>query len=63
MFCRVRFCGKRAKIRKISCVGTFFPSDTCSVCGYPGSDLTLSDREWTCPECGTHYDLYAGTPR
>ncbi|MBQ8072127.1 MAG: transposase [Bacteroidales bacterium] len=34
-------------------VGRFFPSSrTCSVCGYHNPDLTLSDREWTCPECG-----------
>ena len=38
-------------------VGRFFPSSrTCSVCGYRNDGLTLSDREWTCPECGTHHD-------
>jgi putative transposase len=38
-------------------IGRFFPSSrTCSVCGYHNPDLTLSDREWTCPECGTRLD-------
>jgi putative transposase len=34
----------------------FFPSTKlCSECGYKNNDLTLSDREWTCPACGTHH--------
>ena len=38
-------------------VNRFYPSSkTCSVCGYTKRDLTLADREWTCPECGTHHD-------
>jgi len=38
-------------------VDRFYPSSkTCSVCGYVKKDLTLKDREWTCPECGTHHD-------
>lgn len=28
----------------------------CSDCGYPNKDLTLSDRQWTCPHCGSHHD-------
>ena len=31
-------------------------SKTCSVCGYRKADLTLKDREWTCPDCGTTHD-------
>ena len=34
-------------------------TQTCSVCGHvmKGDDrLKLSDREWTCPQCGTHHD-------
>ena len=38
-------------------VGMFEPSSkTCSVCGYRKADLTLKDREWTCPDCGTTHD-------
>ena len=29
---------------------------TCSHCGFKNDALTLSDRSWTCPECGTHHD-------
>ena len=28
----------------------------CSDCGYHNQDLSLSDRQWTCPECGSHHD-------
>ena len=32
----------------------FYPSSkTCSHCGYVKQDLTLKDREWICPSCGT----------
>ena len=35
----------------------FYPSSRlCSVCGYKNNALTLSDREWDCPQCGTHHD-------
>ncbi|MFW5638533.1 MAG: RNA-guided endonuclease TnpB family protein [Methanoculleus sp.] len=27
---------------------------TC--CGYIKQDLVLAEREWTCPDCGTHHD-------
>ncbi len=38
-------------------VNRFFPSSkTCSVCGCINDDLTLSDRMWTCPHCGTVHD-------
>lgn len=29
---------------------------TCSCCGFHNSMLTLSDRSWTCPGCGTQHD-------
>ena len=28
----------------------------CSDCGFHNQDLSLSDRQWTCPECGSHHD-------
>ena len=28
----------------------------CSSCGYDNKNLTLSDREWTCPACNSHHD-------
>ena len=38
-------------------IGRFEPSSkTCSKCGHANSELTLNDREWTCPECGEHHD-------
>jgi len=30
-------------------------SKLCSVCGYVKNDLTLNDRIWTCPVCGTEH--------
>lgn len=33
----------------------FTSSKTCSECGYVKHDLKLSDRKWTCPECGTNH--------
>jgi putative transposase len=38
-------------------IGRFFPSSKmCSVCGYKNDALTLKDREWICPDCGTSHD-------
>lgn len=38
-------------------VDRFYPSSKlCSCCGYKNDELTLKDREWTCPECKTHHD-------
>ena len=28
----------------------------CSHCGYKNENLSLDDRQWTCPECGSHHD-------
>ena len=43
--------------KQVIYIDRFYPSSkTCSVCGYKKEDLKLSDREWTCPNCGTRHD-------
>ena len=43
--------------KQVILVDRFYPSSkTCSCCGYKKQDLKLSDRFWTCPECGEHHD-------
>lgn len=43
--------------KQVILVDRFYPSSkTCSCCGYKKKDLKLSDRFWTCPECGEHHD-------
>ena len=38
-------------------IDRFAPSSkTCGKCGYVYKELNLSERSWTCPECGTHHD-------
>ena len=38
-------------------VDRWYPSSkTCGECGYVYDGLTLSMREWTCPNCGTRHD-------
>jgi putative transposase len=38
-------------------IGRFEPSSkTCSECGYINKELTLKDREWSCPNCGSVLD-------
>lgn len=35
----------------------WFPSSkTCHLCGFVHAGLKLSDRIWTCPDCGTRHD-------
>ena len=43
--------------KQVIFVDRFYPSSkTCSVCGYKKHDLKLSDRVWTCPQCGNTHD-------
>ena len=38
-------------------IDRFAPSSkTCGKCGHIYNGLKLSERSWTCPECGTHHD-------
>ena len=43
--------------KQVALVDRFYPSSkTCSICGYKNQGLKLSDRKWTCPNCGTKHD-------
>lgn len=43
--------------KTIKTVDRFFPSSKrCSVCGHILGSLSLSVREWDCPECKAHHD-------
>lgn len=43
--------------RTLSVIDRWYPSSkTCSVCGYRYDGLTLDERSWTCPVCGTTHD-------
>ncbi len=38
-------------------IGQWTPTTKpCSDCGHHNANLSLSDRQWTCPECGSHHD-------
>ena len=46
-----------ANDKKVILVDRFYPSSkTCSVCRYKKEDLTLNDRSWVCPQCGTKHN-------
>lgn len=34
----------------------FASSKTCHVCGYKNDDLSIENRVWTCPRCGTEHN-------
>jgi len=43
--------------RDLVSLGKFFPSSkTCNKCKFINQDLTLKDREWVCPSCGSKLD-------
>lgn len=37
-------------------IDRFYPSSKTCECGYINKSLTLKDRVWTCPNCGSHND-------
>ena len=48
-------CKKHGKTLLI--IGRFEPSSKiCNHCGYHNKDLTLGDRMWMCPDCGSELD-------
>jgi len=43
--------------RKLVRIERYEPSTSiCNGCGYKHTGLTLADRSWTCPQCGTFHD-------
>lgn len=43
--------------KKLIAIDKWYPSSkSCHVCGYVNHNLTLKDRNWTCPQCGTAHD-------
>lgn len=43
--------------RDIIEIDRYYPSSKlCNVCNYKNNDLSLSDRLWVCPQCGTNHD-------
>ena len=43
--------------KKVVFIDRFYPSSkTCNNCGYINKELTLNDREWTCPQCGEQHN-------
>ena len=47
----------KKRIRCVLKINRWSPtSKCCSVCGHKNDNLTLADRNWTCPECHTHLD-------
>ena len=45
------------RIRSVLKIGRWTPTTKCcSVCDHKNENLTLADREWTCPKCHTHLE-------
>lgn len=43
--------------KKVILIDRYYPSSKkCSCCGFKNKDLKLSDRFWTCPQCGEIHD-------
>ena len=56
-FCNMIAYKSKEQNRTYVKISTFYPSSRlCHCCGYKNTSLTLADREWTCPNCGTYLD-------
>lgn len=53
---QIEYKAKRYGTRLVIADRWYPSSRLCSVCDWKNDRLTLKDREWTCPECGTHHD-------
>lgn len=43
--------------RELVIINRFYPSSKlCNVCGFKKKDLSLHDRSWICPHCGSEHD-------
>ena len=43
--------------KKVVLIGRYYPSSkTCSKCSYINNELTLNNRHWQCPNCGSYHD-------
>ena len=43
--------------KELSVIDRYYPSSQiCHVCGYRNNDLTIDQRNWQCPQCGTILD-------
>ena len=43
--------------RKVVEIDRYFPSSKlCNVCNYKNNELTLKNRSWICPQCGTNHN-------
>ena len=46
----------RYKVNLIK-IDRYYPSTkTCSICGYVNENISLKERKWICPECGTKHN-------
>ncbi|MFA5160474.1 MAG: RNA-guided endonuclease TnpB family protein [Candidatus Omnitrophota bacterium] len=41
---------------RLIAVNPAYTSQTCNKCGYRNTELTLADRAWKCPKCGSELD-------
>jgi len=47
----------KKRIRAVLKIGRWTPTTKCCcVCDHKNENLTLADRNWTCPECNTYLD-------
>jgi putative transposase len=53
---QLEYKAKAAGVKVIVADSRFASSKTCSFCGHKLAELSLSVRQWTCPECGARHD-------
>ena len=53
---QMEYKAKRYDTRLVMADRWYPSSRLCSVCDWKNEVLTLKDREWVCPQCGTHHD-------